>query len=259
VDSGFNYYGYRFYDPGSGRWLNRDPIGERGGLNLYGMVGNDGVNDFDIDGLSPRGGRPPRGGLGANDQALEAANIGQSIVRASIRSAIDSLRRDTNSCCSRAERDRILFEMERSIGPTIGPPATAASIRRQTQQMERDYLAAMKRLFEAECRARDEASRREAFREAKRDAGIPNSQHPEGVRKVPMTDMNGRAVLGPDGKPIITREYEFTRSDGSRIIIQDHAAGHAIGDSGPHFNIRPVEFPRNGNVEGTKPHYNFRK
>jgi RHS repeat-associated protein len=53
ADSGFNYYGYRFYDPGAGRWLNRDPIGEEGGLNLYGMVGNDGVNDFDILGWNP--------------------------------------------------------------------------------------------------------------------------------------------------------------------------------------------------------------
>lgn len=29
---------YRAYDPTRGRWLNRDPIGERGGLNLYGYV-----------------------------------------------------------------------------------------------------------------------------------------------------------------------------------------------------------------------------
>ena len=51
VDSGFNYYGYRFYDPGAGRWLNRDPIGERGGLNLYGMVGNNPVSRVDVLGL----------------------------------------------------------------------------------------------------------------------------------------------------------------------------------------------------------------
>jgi hypothetical protein len=31
--------------------LNRDPIGERGGINLYGFVGNDGVNYFDFLGL----------------------------------------------------------------------------------------------------------------------------------------------------------------------------------------------------------------
>lgn len=42
------------YEPASGRlkWLNRDPIGERGGVNLYGMVGNDAVNRVDVLGLS---------------------------------------------------------------------------------------------------------------------------------------------------------------------------------------------------------------
>ncbi len=33
-------------------WLNRDPIGEEGGLNLYGFVGNNGVNGFDVWGLT---------------------------------------------------------------------------------------------------------------------------------------------------------------------------------------------------------------
>jgi hypothetical protein len=46
-------YGYRYYDPVTGRWPSRDPIGERGGINLYGFVGNDGVNKWDIYGLSP--------------------------------------------------------------------------------------------------------------------------------------------------------------------------------------------------------------
>lgn len=46
-----HYYGYRYYDPETGWWLNRDPIEERGGINLYGFVGNDGVNGWDILGL----------------------------------------------------------------------------------------------------------------------------------------------------------------------------------------------------------------
>ena len=50
-ESGLNYYGYRYYDPRDGRWLSRDPIGEEGGLNLYGMVGNDAVNGVDVLGL----------------------------------------------------------------------------------------------------------------------------------------------------------------------------------------------------------------
>ncbi len=48
----FDDYGFRYYSPDTGRWLNRDPIGERGGLNLYGFVGNDGVNTWDYLGKS---------------------------------------------------------------------------------------------------------------------------------------------------------------------------------------------------------------
>ena len=46
------YYGYRDYSPSLARWLNKDPLGEAGGVNLYGFVGNDGVNWVDALGLS---------------------------------------------------------------------------------------------------------------------------------------------------------------------------------------------------------------
>jgi len=45
-------YGYRYYDPLTGRWPSRDPIEEEGGLNLYGFVGNDGINKTDNLGLA---------------------------------------------------------------------------------------------------------------------------------------------------------------------------------------------------------------
>jgi hypothetical protein len=43
------------YESASGQqnWLNRDPIGEAGGINLYGFVGNNPVNFVDPDGLDP--------------------------------------------------------------------------------------------------------------------------------------------------------------------------------------------------------------
>jgi RHS repeat-associated protein len=34
---GLNDYGYRLYSPAIGRWTTRDPIGEKGGVNLYGF------------------------------------------------------------------------------------------------------------------------------------------------------------------------------------------------------------------------------
>jgi RHS repeat-associated protein len=40
TESNLYYYGYRFYHPILMRWLNRDPIEENGGMNLYGFCGN---------------------------------------------------------------------------------------------------------------------------------------------------------------------------------------------------------------------------
>ena len=54
ISTGGNQPARYLYDEGSVRyWPSRDPIGERGGINLYGMVGNNAVNTWDILGLAP--------------------------------------------------------------------------------------------------------------------------------------------------------------------------------------------------------------
>lgn len=68
LDSDFTYAGYynhspsglyatlyRLYDPDLGRWISRDPVGERGGPNLYEYVLNDSINLVDLFGLLSRG------------------------------------------------------------------------------------------------------------------------------------------------------------------------------------------------------------
>jgi RHS repeat-associated protein len=47
AETGLLYYGYRYYNPSTGRWLSRDPIEEEGGFNLYAFVGNAPVNYVD--------------------------------------------------------------------------------------------------------------------------------------------------------------------------------------------------------------------
>jgi len=50
-ESDFLYYGYRSYNPSTGRWLSRDPIEERGGENVYCFVSNVPVLSWDYLGM----------------------------------------------------------------------------------------------------------------------------------------------------------------------------------------------------------------
>ena len=46
------YNRFRYYDPGIGRYVSADPIGQYGGVNLYAYAGNDPLNWFDPFGLT---------------------------------------------------------------------------------------------------------------------------------------------------------------------------------------------------------------
>jgi RHS repeat-associated protein len=60
LTTGWLYYGYRFYDPLTGRWPSKDPIGESGGVNLYGFLRNDPSSWIDRLGWEPISSVPPR-------------------------------------------------------------------------------------------------------------------------------------------------------------------------------------------------------
>ncbi|MBM3853909.1 MAG: hypothetical protein FJ399_12265, partial [Verrucomicrobia bacterium] len=69
-ETGLVYYGRRFYSPSQGRFLGRDPIGELGGLNLYGFCRNNSVNLWDLRGMKPVG-NP--GEIGATEEEIVAS------------------------------------------------------------------------------------------------------------------------------------------------------------------------------------------
>jgi RHS repeat-associated protein len=50
-ETGLYYYGHRYYNPSTGRWLSRDPAEEDGSFNLYAILSNDPVDDVDYLGL----------------------------------------------------------------------------------------------------------------------------------------------------------------------------------------------------------------
>ena len=52
VETGLYYYGYRFYHPTLMRWLNRDPMEEDGGVNLYVFCANSGMRNLDLLGTT---------------------------------------------------------------------------------------------------------------------------------------------------------------------------------------------------------------
>ena len=75
-ETGLYYYGYRFYSPQLMRWLNRDPIEEDGGLNLYGFCGNNAMSTIDSFGkevvvINHLGDDPPSGGWTNPNAAAE--------------------------------------------------------------------------------------------------------------------------------------------------------------------------------------------
>ena len=70
-EAGLVYAKRRYYSPITGRWLSRDPIGEEGGINLYGYVGNSPTNRIDPLGLWPNSltGNPTNAAIAAQAMA----------------------------------------------------------------------------------------------------------------------------------------------------------------------------------------------
>lgn len=111
AESGLNYNYFRDYDSATGRYVESDPIGLRGGLNTYSYVG--GKPQMAID---------PRGLVrwqGTMSSAGAAVYVGASLYRISVKSD-----------CVKGKRGRAEIV---AVGPTIGaeikgaPPISATT------------------------------------------------------------------------------------------------------------------------------------
>ncbi|HEV2207455.1 MAG TPA: RHS repeat-associated core domain-containing protein [Verrucomicrobiae bacterium] len=119
ANAAFSYYGYRFYDPSLQRWVNRDPIGELGGWNVYGFLLNNPMNQIDLFGLC---------GGGADDADPES----------------DLEREETGPAFGEGQKNET--ELEREMNDAL---ARAAGAMRQAQDAAAAAAAEAKAVAEA--------------------------------------------------------------------------------------------------------------
>ncbi len=115
--TGLYYFGYRYYQPGVGRWLSTDPAGTVDGLNTYRMVGNNPLSLFDAQGLMMRAPPPATFSVANVPWRVTASGLSQfpSIERHQVIEALDEAHRVMSNVASRPTLP--VSEMETWFGP----------------------------------------------------------------------------------------------------------------------------------------------
>jgi len=94
AETGLCALAFRHYDPAAGRFLNRDPIGYAGGVNLYGYVGNGPTGAVDPLGTAPllvvtTGGGALVGGIAGGVSAwMKGENVWAGIGKGAVTGAV---------------------------------------------------------------------------------------------------------------------------------------------------------------------------
>ena len=192
------YYNYRYYNPELGRWLSKDPIQEYGGINLYGIKGNNSLCHWDNLGLYIES------AWDATSLAIGLWDASNNFSRGNWGDGFIDL--------GGAALDAMALALP-------GVPGGAGIAKRMAREAAEQ---AAKKAAKVPCR-----TRRAAFRQAKRDAGIPTSQTHRTHTPSKADSHGGKGT-----------DYTFDNNKS----VQDHPDGHHYPDGGsepPHFNNHP--------------------
>jgi RHS repeat-associated protein len=80
VETGLLCLTHRYYDPGTGKFINRDPIGYAGGQNLYGFADGNPVNEIDPNGTQQYGNQnlPPLDDGASSNPYMDYTRTGEA-------------------------------------------------------------------------------------------------------------------------------------------------------------------------------------
>jgi len=132
------YYGFRHYDPVTGRWPSRDPIGERGGVNLYGMVRNDAVGRWDYlgnawyDGIADYA-SGNQGWIPGYNTADQIEDIIETVIETPAFAGVEinaalGIGYTYVTCCDEKNARRTFHYKKFCVGPAVGVAISAGGV-----------------------------------------------------------------------------------------------------------------------------------
>ena len=138
--TGFYNFRARWYAPTIGRWLNKDPIGLEGGLNLYAFCGNDPVNFKDPWGLCEKWAE--EAGL-IVDNAIASSSFWEAMTGGLLGGSGANVDQDRRYI----DTDRLgMIDLQHVTSAAIGPPGapTVLGLAVEINQMLHDQDSAFK-------------------------------------------------------------------------------------------------------------------